>query len=522
MNWQQTWQKRPLRPLTLIILLAFGLRLFGLAQQSLWWDELKTWERATLPLQEMFTSIIGIRDQVPFYYLLMRFWTNIGPESPILRLFSVFWGTISVALIYKIGRRLDGVSTGLLAAFLLAISPFHIWYSQEVRMYALLPALLLLVHIFLLCLIQQNRWQLWLGYGLAMTAALYTHYFAFLIVLVHYIFFVLHMRQIRRQTIAWFATMLVVGLAFAPWAYLVTTRTAGYGAAVPDWINLIQWADLPLTFTVFAAGASLGQGNWLAAVGTLTFVVGIASSLRTLPQKGAKNEALPPQILHVRLLLIWLVVPLLIPFLVSLDNGLLPATGFSVYHDRYLIVSLPPFLLLAAFGWQKWRQQRLFWAITLLLITAISGLALWQQVNNPAYARSGWADAFAQMEADTQETAVIIGQKDVLLPVNYYGNGRVTFIQIPPPEGDEVTAVFADTMSQQLALAAKQHHLVWYAEQFYNLDPHGYPEVRNAQVASTAQTPTQIWLNTHFTQIDQIRVPGIRLTLYDLGNQTSE
>ncbi|MCA9900535.1 MAG: glycosyltransferase family 39 protein [Ardenticatenaceae bacterium] len=524
MNWQKGWWKRPLRlgsvqaypTLLLILLLAFALRLYGLANQSLWWDELKTWERATVPLNQMLTNLIGIRDQVPLYYWMMRFWRTIGTEPTILRLFSVYFGTLSIPLVYKIGRRLDGQATGLLSAFLLAISPFHIWYSQEVRMYTLLPALLLLAHFCLLRLLQTNRWQLWLAYGLAITAALYTHYFAFFVVLVHYIFFVLHLRQIRPQTMRWFLTMLAVGAAFAPWAYLVITQTTGYSAAVPDWINRIQWHDLLQTLTVFAAGFGLGRGSWLAAICAAIFLVGVGSSLQFLPKKEATKLPLPPQTLHTRLLFIWFLLPLLITFLVSVENGLLPDSGFSVYHDRYLLISLPPFLLLAALGWQRWRKQTaVFWPL-LLLISIVSGIGLWQQVNNPAYARTGWNSAFAQMEQIAPEGTVIIGHKDVLLPVSYYGNGRYPFIQIPPPETDHITPVFAETMAQQLALAADEHSLVWHIEQFYNFDPHGYPDVRNTAVVSPAATPTRTWLNAHFTILDQRELPGLRLTLYDL------
>ncbi|WP_420631472.1 glycosyltransferase family 39 protein [Candidatus Leptofilum sp.] len=518
-----SWQKRPLLPLVCILLLAFALRLAGLDSQSLWWDELKTWERATMPLEEMFAGLIGIRDQVPFYYWLMRFWSKIGTEPFILRLFSVYLGTVSVALLYQIGRRLNGVKLGRLAAFLLAISPFHIWYSQEVRMYALLPALLLLAHLALLRLLQKNSFRLWLLYGLAITAALYTHYFAFFVVLIHYIFFVLHMRQIRRQTTSWFMAILVVGAAFAPWAYLVTTRTSGYSAAVPGWINLIQWSDLPQTLTVFAAGFGLGRSSWLTALCTAVFLIGIGSSLHFLRKKKSvdgEQWPLSPKTLHARLLLIWFVLPLTFTFLISLENGLLPTTGFSIYHDRYLIISLPPFLLLAALGWQRWRRQLPLLELALLLITVISSLALWQQVDNPAYARSGWQTAFDQMEAISPETAVVIGHKDILLPVSYYGNGRVTFVQIPPPETDEITPLFAETMNQQLAFAAKHHNLVWHAEQFYNFDPHGFPDVRNSEVTSTDQTVTHRWLITRAQQLEQIRLPGVRLTLYLLLEQS--
>ena len=508
--------KQPFNQLILILLLAFALRLYGLASQNLWWDELKTWERATMPLSAMLRDLMSIRDQVPFYYWVMRLWANFGPDAIILRLFSVFLGTASVAFVYQIGRRLNGMNTGLLAAFLLAISPFHIWYSQEVRMYALLPALLLLAHFCLLRLLANNRWQLWLVYGLVLTAALYTHYFALFIVLVHTIFFVLHFRQIRRQTVSWFITMLAVGAAFAPWVTLVLTQTEGYSTAVPAWINHIQWIDLPLTFTVFAAGFGLGRASWLATLVAAIFLIGVGRSLPFLRKKANSQTTLSEQTLHTRLLLIWLVLPLAFTFFVSLENGLLAASGFSIYHDRYLIISLPPFLLLTALGWQTWRKQAiLFWPM-LLLITVVSGLGLSQQVNNPAHDRSSWPMAITQIQVICGDTAVIIGQKDVLLPVAYYANGRYPFVQIPPPETDEITPAFAAIMAQQVALAAEQHNLMWHVEQLFNDDPHGFPEARRAAVASAEETPARSWLAAHYRKLEQIQLPGMRLTLYDL------
>lgn len=64
---QLNWHKRPLLFLLLILLLAFGLRLYGLDHQSLWWDELKTIDRATLPWPDLRTDFITTKDQLPFY-----------------------------------------------------------------------------------------------------------------------------------------------------------------------------------------------------------------------------------------------------------------------------------------------------------------------------------------------------------------------------------------------------------------------------------------------------------------------
>ena len=74
MNWQLIWRKRPLFPLVLILLLAFGLRLSGLNNQSLWWDELKTVQRAAMSAPELMTDLAGHRAHLPFYFLLMQLW----------------------------------------------------------------------------------------------------------------------------------------------------------------------------------------------------------------------------------------------------------------------------------------------------------------------------------------------------------------------------------------------------------------------------------------------------------------
>ena len=74
---------------------------------------------------------------------------------------------------------------GLLASLLVAVSPLHLWYSQEVRMYSLLTFLCLLSsYLMLLVLKEEGKWRamaLWAAYALVSIAALYTHYFAFCI-----------------------------------------------------------------------------------------------------------------------------------------------------------------------------------------------------------------------------------------------------------------------------------------------------------------------------------------------------
>ncbi len=82
----------------------------------------------------------------------------LSDDEPVVRGLSVLFGVLTVPLIYGVAwqlfrRRL----AGLLAALLLAVSPLHIWYGQETRMYTLLIFLCLLSSYFLLLLASRSQ-----------------------------------------------------------------------------------------------------------------------------------------------------------------------------------------------------------------------------------------------------------------------------------------------------------------------------------------------------------------------------
>ena len=74
----------------------------------------------------------------PLYYWLLRLWTTVfGLSEFALRSLSAVLGTLLVLVIYGLGTRLFNRTTGLAAAFIAAIAPFQVYYSQEARMYIL-------------------------------------------------------------------------------------------------------------------------------------------------------------------------------------------------------------------------------------------------------------------------------------------------------------------------------------------------------------------------------------------------
>ena len=124
--------------LALVVVAAALLRFPSLGEQGLWRDEAATWLQVNGSLGEVI-SRTATDNYPPLYNLLA--WASVqlfGGAEWVLRLPSAALGVLNVALLYGLGARIGGRGVGLVAAALLALSGYHVWYSQEARMYALL------------------------------------------------------------------------------------------------------------------------------------------------------------------------------------------------------------------------------------------------------------------------------------------------------------------------------------------------------------------------------------------------
>ena len=93
-----------------------------------------------------------------------------------MRLPSLVAGTATIPLVYLLGVRTVGRAAGLVAAAVMALSPFMIYYSGEARAYALMIAFVTATALALLAAIRTGRTRWWVIYAVCSCAALYTHY----------------------------------------------------------------------------------------------------------------------------------------------------------------------------------------------------------------------------------------------------------------------------------------------------------------------------------------------------------
>jgi 4-amino-4-deoxy-L-arabinose transferase-like glycosyltransferase len=164
--------------------LALGLRLVTM-RDSLMGDELFMYSYVHDQTLGYALHLVRVDEKTPPLIFIADWLTSrIGDPTYWVRLPSLLAGTALVPLGFLLGERVFGRRAGLLAATLIALSPFAIFYGVEDRAYAAVACFAALSTVLLLEALDRARWGWWLGYELAVLATIYTHYVGLFVVLV--------------------------------------------------------------------------------------------------------------------------------------------------------------------------------------------------------------------------------------------------------------------------------------------------------------------------------------------------
>jgi len=183
----------------------------------------------------------------PFYFLLEHGWVGLFGDSEFAaRFLSALFGFFAILMIYKVGRLLFDKEVGLFASLLLALSTFHIRFSQEARSFSLM-VLLTLISIYFLLKIQLGETRPWdsIAYALSTVLLIYTHYYGLFIVIAENLYVtsapLLFKKEPRIHFQRWIFLQMSVILLFAPWIPILfkqfwrVQKKGGFsGAAVPS------------------------------------------------------------------------------------------------------------------------------------------------------------------------------------------------------------------------------------------------------------------------------------------------
>ncbi len=122
-----------------ILVIGTWLRFRNLSADSIWLDEAESWRQSKGSLADLI-SATAEDNYPPLHNLLLFAFIKVsGTDTEwVLRARSALLGVANIVAIYWLGALIGGRIAGVLAAAILATSAFHIDYSQEARMYALL------------------------------------------------------------------------------------------------------------------------------------------------------------------------------------------------------------------------------------------------------------------------------------------------------------------------------------------------------------------------------------------------
>ncbi len=123
--------------LAAILIIAAAIRIYRLDHFSFWLDEVMEalWVRGSWKF--FWKSLRFDAVHPPLDYLVNRFVAYPGPDDWWRRIPAVLWGLGTVWAVAILVARRIGELAGLTAALLLAVTPFHVRYSQEYRPYAI-------------------------------------------------------------------------------------------------------------------------------------------------------------------------------------------------------------------------------------------------------------------------------------------------------------------------------------------------------------------------------------------------
>lgn len=260
------------------------------------------------------------------YFVLLNVWSRLtGGDLFTLRLLSTYFGLLTIAMVYRLATLSRDEHLGLAAVFMLALNWLFLFYTRELRMYTLLPAIISLTVWSYWRLIQtpgRGPWWVWLSFVASIGLVLYVHYFGIFILTAVGVYHLLFVHKDSRW-IQVTAAMIAGGLLFLPWLPTVIKGLSLYTQK--------SFVGMTAVESIIKIASVYSNDFWFIPVGCALLIVWNRKRLNELQ----------------RFLLILTCLSIAIPALV---NEFTPI--FLSKRLRYTLVFAPMLVCSLAIGWR--------------------------------------------------------------------------------------------------------------------------------------------------------------------------
>lgn len=389
------------------------LRLYNLGGNSLWLDEASTLVFARQSLAGIWESTAGGEFNPPLFYWLEHGMLAFGESEFVLRFLPALFGILTIPAVYAAGEAFRDRNVGLIAAALLAFSPFHIIYSQEARAYAPMLFFFSLALLFYVRAGRSDETRSWVLFGVFSGVAFWMHFY----VLVPVAVLALHALIARPGGIRNAAVALAAFTAATLPLLIVTVDLFLLRTSSPPTFG-VQGLDVVYQ-TLFEAS---GFNNVTLASFLLLFLAGIAYTRRD-----DRSGAL--------LLVLATVLPLAASLVLSWRMPMIP---------RYLITLLPIYFIGVASAYPGLhtlvREQR---AVPIFIAAAILVAVPFLATYYTTPQKSDWRGFAAELGGMTGEGDLVVVLPDyVRRPLDYYyGSAADGTLEIGATTAEDLAAI---------------------------------------------------------------------------------
>ncbi len=502
-----------------IILLGALLRLIALGHFSIWYDEGATLYAATLVNHPSRLLDPDWCTDPPLLPLLTRLWwdlvVSLGGFHPlteqadfVLRLLPCAFSVATIPLAYLLAREVIGKPVpALIAALLVAISPFQIYYAQELKPYSSLTAFGICVVFFLLRALRCDRPGAWLAIALFMILSMYNHFYSVWTILACNVAFVLAAPRRLSFYTKWIVCQSAV-IVFS-WPAIRQGLTIN---RITDEVDVSWYPPLTtdvalITFKNFFAGYT--PGFLVPATLALVAATFIVYGIWTL--RGRYRHC---------------VVICVIAFLPVVGNLLLWQTReFSYYQHRLFILSAILLSILVAAGITaiKFRGMRVAALLSVFILTALCAPDYYAQRLHPSEQhRLG-----VRYKVDNRGVANLIHSEwkpgdaiahfshFTLLPMRYWYLPDLPQFTIGFTEQDALDMIHSyplrelwdhvGALPRRIDTIASESQRIWLIESWWEPD----------NLFPTSKL-YRTWLDLHAIRIARFPLDGVTLYLYEL------
>jgi 4-amino-4-deoxy-L-arabinose transferase-like glycosyltransferase len=486
------------------VVVAFFLRVYRLADKNIWWDE--GWG-FWLARQDFVAIALrtAADEHPPLHYWMLRVWDSLaGWDAFSARFLSVAFGVLTVGLIYRIGKRVGGDWTGVLAALFLATARFHIWWSQDIKNYT--PSIFLAFAAVWFglqviareqsdrsnhgfnpdrdCFVAHLPWRAvpgnnaprndrlaitssrttlhsassgqalaMAGYASCAALAMLTHYLAALVLLALNLYalyiFAREFSVLRSAFYRWIFANGLAAILFAPWLALYLQNAQAWPAAPAFDLGLF----LKLIATALPLGVTTNIDDYagLTIAFTTLAMLGAVTVISKQLSVNSKNRLFT---VHCSLFTLIVVLPPILIYILSLT----PVSFFAPkIQARYLLILYPAYAILLALGIALLRKFSMYLALAAtLFVLAASALAL-----RDYYAERRLTDDYATLANEINSFArqgdLVLLDTDQEWPTFlYYLRAQIDWLGVP--NGAAMTDANADAIVKR---ALARHSAVW-------------------------------------------------------------